>query len=931
MPPQNVIDTEIQLALQKGINFNQAVEEVATKYGVKPSSLVPPVESVSVAPGAGTVSANIGAGVSKGKPSAGAVAEEIIAPGTSGQSAAPYSPTDVSGEITPWEKARMGLIEYHGKRAAEFDRASIELDEAARKAGFRNMTPEQYTGLLKNQVSEYQRTGQATGPFREFLDVYDRLRSPLEAQILEIKPDWQMRENYFRQIFSDRGDTWKRWVAKNKSSLEGSKGFLREKKYFDWEEGLNAGLTPRYNNIRDLTLADLAQKQQMVAGHQFFRQMKDDGIATFVKLGDRPPSGMKMLEDKRFRASFYSDEIGGIVNRGNYWADGEIASLINTQFEPNLQQQLMEHGSKAMAYLSRAIDVGVKATNITRQVKVAGPFHFWFTDQTYRALANSMASLTEGAVGKAAGSLPESLIPGASLKARQVGKKIQEAFLTPGKYGSEFDEAVNNLIEGGQRFRLDKRGIIRNLFTESDNFGNVFKDAFYDTLADLKGLHLGKVLGRGLDALTAPIMKYHVPQVKLAAHMMLTTPEISALRVKYGVDAKGVAASPELQSLFDTERKFINQRASALVDNAFGMMVKENLMMKPVFKDILSAAIQFPTWNIGTFKIAKNLVAGAGSTANLAANIATGGKIGSPEGMRYAEKMAFRLGTGLLINTGIYGTLLHRTMTGEWPSTLKDAFMPVVDSETGDRLIAGTYLRTYQTWAEHMKQGNPLAIASSMRNNALSAVVDIMNNRTFQNTQIRDPYDPYTTQVKDVTKYGLTQTLDPIIRSQMERGVTPITKYSGLVGYQVPAKALTNTPLEEYIAENTRKTTKTKEEGEALDIKYAALKMFQAKRPEEANALLDKAVTDKKLTETQRYHIESLSEEHPLVNKIKHLSAIDAVRAWPYASKEEKLIIMNEVYGKIDRELDRNENFLDKFGKDIDVILNQMDELAGTQ
>ena len=51
-----------------------------------------------------------------------------------------------------------------------------------------------------------------------------------------------------------------------------------------------------------------------------------------------------------------------------------------------------------------------------------------------------------------------------------------------------------------------------------------------------------------------------------------------------------------------------------------------------------------------------------------------------------------------------------------------------------------------------------------------------------------------------------------------------------------------------------RQTTKSKKEGVFLDIKYAAMKMFQAGRGDEAAALLDKSVAEKKMSEQQRYH-----------------------------------------------------------------------------
>lgn len=819
-----------------------------------------------------------------------------------------FKPTNVEGKITPWEKARMLLIDYHGERGTEFEKNKVLMDEAARKAGLKNLSPEKFQEVLKGQVSEYQRTGKAEGPFRQFLDLYDQLRAPLDQQILSLKPDWQMREHYFRQMFKDSGAAWEAFVAKNKTSVEGAKGFLHHKKFMTWEDGLNAGLKPKYNNLADIVNADLAERRQMVSGDQFFKRLKAEGVAEFVPLGEKPPSGKSPLEDKRFQVQHYSEAEEGIVKRGNYYADKDVAYLINGQFEKGLHAKMLESGTKSMTFLSRAVDVGVKTTNVLRQIKVAGPFHFWFTDQTYRALSNEMGAVLEGSIGQAAKSTP-SLVPGASLRARNIGKKLQQAFMSPGSHGPEFDEAVNNLIEGGQRFNIDRRGIVKGLFNGSDEFGNVFRDAWADTVHDLRGGHVGRVLQRGLDAVTAPIMKYHVPQVKLAAHMMLTQPELSALKVKYGVDKTGKAASKELQNLYNTEKMFTNQRASALVDNAFGQMVKENLMIKPWMKDLMSAAMQFPTWNIGSFNVLKEAAKGGLQTISF-------------KGMDFPAKLATRLISGLLINTGIHGALLHRTMTGEWPTSFKDIYSPVVDPKTGDRLIAGTYLKTFISWAH-----SPLNAAAGLRNMALSGAWEVINNRDFQNTQIRDPYDPYLTQAKDVAGFMAKQSA-PIMASQMERGVTPETKYAGLVGYQVPPKYATNTPFEQALHDMSKQgMIKTKRESAALDVKYQAGKLYRAGMEAESAKLLDDSVRDKKITDTQRFHIEDSFQSDPLEIGIKGLSIESAVKAWPLASDEEKKKVASEMFDKIDRAYDRDDPVVDDLDSQIKIIIEQIERL----
>lgn len=830
-----------------------------------------------------------------------------------------FSPTDVAGEINPISKTKMLLINYHGERASEFDRGAILVDKAAREAGLRHLMPNEYMKFLKQEVSAYQRGGEITDKTRNFINTYNELREPLEQAIQEIKPDWQMRENYFRQMFETRGQAWRDFMTRNKSSLEGPKGFFKQKKYMSWEDGLEAGLKPKYSNVADIVKADLAEKRHFVEGYQVFKRMKEEGLAEFLPSGSQLPPGKGFLEDRRFKVSEFVDRPGGFaippealeeaksvgetgyqwvpgvkgfMPRGRYIADKPIADLVNSQFEPGIQ--------------NRVFKAAIKATNTVRQLKVFGPFHFWFTDATSRAITNEMLALTEGKIPGL--KTAESLIPLGSERTRRLGSKIQEAWLTPGKHGPEFDEAVQNLVEGGQRFRYDPRGIIRNLGKESDNFGNILKDAYIDTLHDLKGLRVDKVLGRALDGITAPIMKYQVPQVKLGIHQIITQPEHAALKAKFNVGANGKTTDTAMQKAYETERMFINQKASKFVDNAFGQMVKENIFMSNVWKDILSIGIQFPTWNIGNF----NIMGAVGKA---------GWEMLTQQPLSLQSKMATRLATGLLINAGITGSLIHRTMTGEWPTTFKDVYMPVIDPKSGDRLIQGTYLRSMMAWGSH-----PIRTMGHMKNIAIGMTWDIMNNKDFQNARIWTPHAPTTQKIGEFAQYTGEQ-LQPILFSQFERGTSPATTYAGLVGWQKPAAYLTNTELEQTMSDLARGgITKTRYEADFLRTEKKMLDVAKRDKPKFA-AEMTKALSDKKISEAQALRIINKAKVEPLIGKFRNLDVQDMIRAFPYASEKEKPLILPAFMKRLANTLKKEPQKIEPLRHEINDIVDSLTKI----
>ena len=85
-----------------------------------------------------------------------------------------------------------------------------------------------------------------------------------------------------------------------RAPLEGPKGFLKQRTYQLFEQGLAAGLKPVHDNPIDLWLLKKREIERYVLAHNFTTEMKANNLMKFVYAFSKTPDGWSRVDDRAF-------------------------------------------------------------------------------------------------------------------------------------------------------------------------------------------------------------------------------------------------------------------------------------------------------------------------------------------------------------------------------------------------------------------------------------------------------------------------------------------------------------------------------------------------------------------------------------------------------------------------------------------------------
>jgi hypothetical protein len=210
------------------------------------------------------------------------------------------------------------------------------------------------------------------------------------------------------------------------------------------------------------------------------------------------------------------------------------------------------------------------------------------------------------------------------------------------------------------------------------------------------------------------------------------------------------------------------------VDNRMGQLIYDNLFWHRTVKDLAMISTRSLGWNLGSFR---EIVGGIKDATTEAGKAFKGQK---PD---VTSRMAYVL--ALPAVTATYGALIGY-LSGHKPKELKDYFFPVID-DAGNRVSLPSYMKDIYSWAH-----DPLTAAGHKANPLISQMVEMLKNRDFFGTEIRNSDDPIMQQVLDSAKYVGKQYLPFSVRNMAEQqkrgsglksqtatffGVTPAPSY----------------------------------------------------------------------------------------------------------------------------------------------------------
>jgi diguanylate cyclase (GGDEF)-like protein len=450
---------------------------------------------------------------------------------------------------------------------------------------------------------------------------------------------------------------------------------------------------------------------------------------------------------------------GGITKIGDYYAAEPAARIINNHLSPGLQGNSAYRAWRYAGNLMNQFQLGFSA------------FHAAFT--TFDAITSKLALAVEQAASgrpiKAVKSTAE--LPVSWLTNLIRGDKVFREWLTPESTDPQTQEMVKLMVEAGGRAKMDD---------------------FYHTRAATKMLDAfkrGNVLGGvfrlptgAIDLISRPVMEWLVPRQKLGVFADLTQWEVERL----GKDAT------------DQQKREAMQRAWDSVDNRMGQLVYDNLFWNKMIKDVAMASVRSVGWNLGSIR---EMGGGIKDTIALPLRVRRAFKEGKAVEPIVTHRMAYI--AALPVVTAIVGGLTQYLLTGKGPDEMKDYFFPKTGNfdENGrpERLSLPTYMRDVYAYTRH-----PGRTAGHKLHPLIGTVAEMLENKDYYGTEIRNSDDPIMQQVLDELKFAgknFTPFAVQGLSKEMERKGSTSSKILPFFGFTPAPKDVNTTKAEDLLSE----------------------------------------------------------------------------------------------------------------------------------
>lgn len=170
-------------------------------------------------------------------------------------------------------------------------------------------------GLAAFDKIQSGETSGAYGKVRKFFD--DWYKKLTDAGV-----DMGKRSNYLTQIWEDSLEKVSAVMGKQ---LSLHPGITREAVIANYQEGIKAGLTPKYKTVSQLVGYYESRAQKLLADTEFFREMSNGG---FFQKYEKGASGWELINPKNF--PLRTLKFGNVDYQGNIMAPAPLAEAINT-------------------------------------------------------------------------------------------------------------------------------------------------------------------------------------------------------------------------------------------------------------------------------------------------------------------------------------------------------------------------------------------------------------------------------------------------------------------------------------------------------------------------------------------------------------------------------------------------------------------------
>ena len=574
--------------------------------------------------------------------------------------------------------------------------------------------------IENNRVIDNPRLNEAAVALRSILDSYrDRVRS-LGTGALD-----NFNVNYFPHIYKDAGkaEAFFKGVL-SKRSLEGGKGFLKQRKYDSLADAIKpedqggGGLTPITDNPVEMTLLKLREMDRYIYGQKIFAELKLAGLVKFYRPGTAP-DGMVKINDKIGNINSPAAE-GGMIHRGDYYAPAEAATVINNHLSPGLAGNGFYDAFRG---IGNAMNTAQLAFSL---------YHVGFTTLDAIVSKNALAAMqfkrgdiASGAKNLLMGTLGSPITPFLNLKQ---GDRLLKAYR-----GDISDPAMAPLVEALQAAGARQR---------DDLYRNTTVNAFKQAVrAGRYGEATMAAIPTMLDYMNKPVFEYLVPRQKFG--------------VFFDMAQDAIKQNPNMDMA--TKRAVFGKIWDS-VDNRMGELVYDNVFWNRALKDGLMAITRSVGWNLGTFR-------------ELGGGVLDAKDIFKDKSL--SPRTAYVL--ALPFTTAIIGSAIQYLYTGQGPQDLKDCFFPrdggvELDGKTPTRKSLPSYIKDVAEYGHDIegfiKYGSdPLHTVKNKLSPSISTINQMLSNEDFYGGAIRSPGDSAVRQADDVSAYLLKQILPFSVRN----------------------------------------------------------------------------------------------------------------------------------------------------------------------
>jgi hypothetical protein len=655
-------------------------------------------------------------------------------------------------------------------------------------------------------------------------------------------------KNYFPHIWK-RPQRAKKVFAEffSKRPLEGSKSFLKRRKLPTIADGLARGLEPITDNPVDLALLKMNEQDRYVMAHETLAEWKANGIAKFER-GLKPPQPGWTRIDDGISTVYGRNAKGESIVRGHYYALDGAARVMNNYLSPGLRDYASYRAMFGLNNWLNQMQLGLSA------------FHLGFvaSDATVSKAALGFQAIMRGKPIQALRYFAET--PTAAFTTYFKGDKLLKEWERPGTKGAAITQMVDNLVLAGGRSRMDA----------------IYRTHMYENMmAALRRRNVSGVIGAavrapfaGMEYLSNLLMNEVVPRMKLGAFADMA--EFHLRNMPAG-------------SSFEDVRQVLTQDWNS-IENRLGEMTYDNLFWDKTFKDLNMLLVRSVGWNLGTLREVGGAVFDVGVQP-----------VRALRGERNLNLNRLSYVMGLVTVTAVMNAIYQRLKTGKGPEETKDYFFPkngeLDEQGRPQRVSMPTYIKDIYHYGTH-----PLKTVESKVAPIWSLFAEMIHNRDFYGTAIRNEDDPYIQQLQELALHAAKAAIPIGVRNyqrETKLGSSLATRAEQFVGVSPAPTDLNASPAErmarEYSAARTPDEPRTKESAERRELRQSLSRALRQGKPIPADVLAAR----KSGTLTHRDMAQALREsrESSLERSFTHIGIDEGIRVYRAATGAEKAML----------------------------------------